>query len=269
MTTGTCTTVAAIFLKSPSMRTARAVPTYTTPSWMSGTATLRSRGYTRRTTTFSRRPDRAATGLSSGAASRGSAGCPTPTTRTPTILPKAKAAGWCSNFGSLLLDYAPYEGPERAVVSKLVENALIGLSWAVLDYDENNSSYEGFWNLSHKTRMDSDASNLCAFRLMPLASSLRQPLEAQWEFQVVDMERRLVAFKDLSHGTITSWSWDFDDGTTSARTTSHTPVQRSRGIHGRPHRPRAGGHGAPRQSEASSGALDCRMPLSKPRAPRN
>ena len=113
-------------------------------------------------------------------------------------------------------DYAPYEGPERAVVSKLVENALIGLSWAVLDYDENNSSYEGFWNLSHKTRMDSDASNLCAFRLMPLASGLRKPLEAQWEFQVVDMDRRLVAFKDLSYGTITSWSWDFDDGTTSA-----------------------------------------------------
>ena len=113
-------------------------------------------------------------------------------------------------------DYAPYDGPERAVVSKLVENALIGLSWAVLDYDEDNRSYEGFWNLSHKTRMDSDASNLCAFRLMPLASDLREPLEAQWEFQVVDMDRRLVAFKDLSHGTITSWSWDFDDGTTSA-----------------------------------------------------
>ena len=51
---------------------------------------------------------------------------------------------------------------------------------------------------------------------MPLASDLREPLEAQWEFQVVDMDRRLVAFKDLSHGTITSWSWDFDDGTTSA-----------------------------------------------------
>jgi PKD repeat protein len=50
---------------------------------------------------------------------------------------------------------------------------------------------------------------------MPLASRFRKPLEAQWEFQVVDMERRLVAFKDRSYGTITSWSWDFDDGTTS------------------------------------------------------
>ena len=34
----------------------------------------------------------AATGPSSGAASRGSVGCPTPTTRTPTILPRARAA---------------------------------------------------------------------------------------------------------------------------------------------------------------------------------
>ena len=120
-------------------------------------------------------------------------------------------------------DFAPYEGPDRAVVSKLLENELIGLSWSVLDYDEDNNQYEGFWNLSHKTRMDSNASNLCAFRLMPLASRFRQPLEAEWDFQVVDMDRRLVAFKDLSYGQITSWSWDFDDGTTS---TEEHPLHR-------------------------------------------
>jgi hypothetical protein len=120
-------------------------------------------------------------------------------------------------------DFAPYEGPDRAVVSKLLENELIGLSWSVLDYDEDNNQYEGFWNLSHKTRMDSNASNLCAFRLMPLASQFRQPLEAEWDFQVVDMDRRLVAFKDLSYGQITSWSWDFDDGTTS---TEEHPLHR-------------------------------------------
>jgi hypothetical protein len=120
-------------------------------------------------------------------------------------------------------DFAPYEGPDRAVVSKLLENELIGLSWSVLDYDEDNNQYEGFWNLSHKTRMDSNASNLCAFRLMPLISRFRQPLEAEWDFQVVDMDRRLVAFKDLSYGQITSWSWDFDDGTTS---TEEHPLHR-------------------------------------------
>jgi hypothetical protein len=112
-------------------------------------------------------------------------------------------------------DYAPYDGPARAVPSKLVENNLIGLSWAVLDYDEDNNRYEGFWNLSHQTRMDSDASRLCAFRLMPLEPRFIPELQAEWSFVVLDMDRRLVAFKDLSHGPITTWLWDFDDGTTS------------------------------------------------------
>ncbi len=113
-------------------------------------------------------------------------------------------------------DYAPYDGPARAVPSNLVEEGIIGLSWAVLDYDENDRDYEGFWNLSHKTRMDSHASNLVAFRLMPLEPRFRKPLEAEWSFQVLDMDRRRVAFQDLSHGEVTSWLWDFDDGTTSA-----------------------------------------------------
>jgi hypothetical protein len=118
-------------------------------------------------------------------------------------------------------DYAPYEGPERAVVSRLVEDSMIGLSWSVLDYDEGIGPYEGFWNLSHKTRMDSNASNLCGFRLMPLEDRFRPALEAEWEFTVLDMGRRLVAFKDLSHGDITSWHWDFDDDTTS---TEQNPI---------------------------------------------
>ncbi len=30
------------------------------------------------------------------------------------------------------------------------------------------------------------------------------------------MDRRLVAFKDLTYGKVTTWKWDFGDGTTSA-----------------------------------------------------
>ena len=58
-------------------------------------------------------------------------------------------------------------------------------------------------------------TNWCAFKLMPLEPHFRKPIEAQWSFQVVDMDRRLVAFKDLSIGKITSWKWDFGDGETS------------------------------------------------------
>ncbi|MDP2984671.1 MAG: PKD domain-containing protein [Candidatus Latescibacter sp.] len=112
-------------------------------------------------------------------------------------------------------DYAPYDGPDGAVESKLEENRIIGLSWAVMDYDKAEGDYTGFWNLSHKTRMDSNASCQVAFRPMPLEPQFRKPIEAQWSFKVVDMDRRLVAFKDLSYGKITSWLWYFDDGTTS------------------------------------------------------
>lgn len=127
-------------------------------------------------------------------------------------------SGWLTlEFWITPFDYAPAEGPERAVESKLVENKRIGLSWAILDYDDTkNPEYTGFWNLSHKTTMFGDASDLVAFRLMPLEPAFRKPLQAAWGFRVVDMERRLVAFRDASTGEVTRWRWDFGDGETSA-----------------------------------------------------
>ena len=120
-------------------------------------------------------------------------------------------------------DYAAYEGPERSVESKLWENKTIGLSWSVLDYDDDQAkSYRGFWNLSHKTSMYGNASDLVAFKLMPLEPSLRKPLEVEWSFEVLDMDRRQVAFHDDSRGA-TSWKWEFGDGLTS---TDQHPVHR-------------------------------------------
>jgi PKD domain len=142
-------------------------------------------------------------------------------------LPWANAA-YAYNFkpgesGKLVLefwitpfDYAGCEGPARAVESKLNENKLIGMSWAVLDYDDvNATTYNGFWNLSHKTTMYGDASDLVLFKLMPIEAQFRKPVEAQWTFHVLDMDRRLVAFHDESYGKITSWRWDFGDNTSS------------------------------------------------------
>ena len=113
-------------------------------------------------------------------------------------------------------DYAAYEGPGRSVVSKLEENNLIGLSWSILEYDNEEDRYEAFMNLSHKTTMYGDASDLVAFRLMPLEKRFHRPVEAMWSFKVIDMDRRMVYFKDLSYGNITSWLWDFGDGSKSA-----------------------------------------------------
>jgi hypothetical protein len=111
-------------------------------------------------------------------------------------------------------DYAGPEGPARAVESVLAENKLIGLAWIVIDYD--GPSPRGFWTLSPKRTSYGHASELCAFRLMPLEPSLQPKLAAQWSWSVVDMERRLVAFRDRSVGNISAWKWDFGDGTTSA-----------------------------------------------------
>jgi len=114
-------------------------------------------------------------------------------------------------------DYAGAEGPSRAVETPLTENKIIGLCWAVIDYDDvhSGSTNNGFWNLSSHHTMFGKADELVAFKLMPLEPQFRKTLAAQWSFKVVDMDRRLVAFKDLSVGRITSWNWSFGDGQTS------------------------------------------------------
>src|ERR1035437_2353765 len=112
-------------------------------------------------------------------------------------LPYVKAAYRC-NFkpgesGKLVLefwitpfDYRGCEGPQRAVESVLKENKLIGLSWAVIDYDGVNSPKRWFWNLSHKQTMFGNASDLVAFCLMPLEQKFRNPIHAEWNYTVAD-----------------------------------------------------------------------------------
>jgi len=113
-------------------------------------------------------------------------------------------------------DYAGPEGPWRSVESVLSENKIIGLAWAVIDYDDvSNKNSSAFWNLSPKHTMFGDASELCAFRLMPVESALLPKLEARWTWSVVDMDRRLVAFRDQSVGKVDAWKWDFGDGASS------------------------------------------------------
>jgi hypothetical protein len=123
-------------------------------------------------------------------------------------------------------DYAGCEGPGRAVESVLRENKLIGMSWAVLDYDDAASEAHAFWNLSRQHTMYGKADELVAFRLMPLEPPLRK-FDADWSFQVIDANRRLVAFedrtafKDDADAKATTWKWDFGDG---AASTERNPI---------------------------------------------
>lgn len=117
-------------------------------------------------------------------------------------------------------DYASQKGPAYSVESILEENRIIGLSWAIIDYDDvnlkGNHNHNGFWTLSKERKMYGDASFLLPFKLMPLEQRFQKSLEAQWSFSVIDKEQRVVTFSDQSKGDITGWKWDFGDGQTSA-----------------------------------------------------
>jgi len=63
--------------------------------------------------------------------------------------------------------------------------------------------------------MYGNVSYLRMAKLMPLEPQFRKKIDANWSFKILDMDRRLVAFQDMSEGKITSWKWDFGDGTTS------------------------------------------------------
>jgi hypothetical protein len=110
-------------------------------------------------------------------------------------------------------DYASPEGPEKSVESRLYENKKIGLAWAVIDYDGQQKN-NGFWNLSKHHQMFGNASMQRLFTLMPLEPQFRKAVECDWTFTVVP-DTRTVCFQDNSYGSITSWHWDFGDGTTS------------------------------------------------------
>jgi PKD domain len=124
-------------------------------------------------------------------------------------------------FYITLFDYAGCQGPQRAVQSVLTENKLIGLSWAVIDYENADSSARSFWNLSHVQTFFGNASELVGFRLMALEPQFRKVIQAEWTDQIVDLNRGIVAFQDQSQGNITSWKWDFGDGAVS---TEENPV---------------------------------------------
>jgi hypothetical protein len=125
---------------------------------------------------------------------------------------KLIAEFWITPF-----DYAGTEGPSRAVESVLTDNKKIGLTWAIIDYDDvNDETKKGFWNLSKNHKMYGNSSLGTIFTLMPLEEKYQKSFEAQWSFIVTDIDKREVFFKDESRGEITNWHWDFGDNTTSS-----------------------------------------------------
>ncbi len=112
-------------------------------------------------------------------------------------------------------DYVSFDGPDQAVVSNLVENTLIGLAWLTADKDGPEGKTKSLPSLSNDVKMVHNADYLRPFRLMPLEERFLEPIDASYTFTCVGSDRRTVAFTDRSRGEITSWLWDFGDGTTS------------------------------------------------------
>ena len=116
-------------------------------------------------------------------------------------------------------DFAAFDRPKNSKESVLKENELVGISWIMIDFD--GKQCESFMNLSPDFRMISNASYLCTFRLMPLETTMEKPIEANWKFNVVNKEKRIIQFYDNSVGKITKWHWDFGDG---AKSEEQNPV---------------------------------------------
>lgn len=118
-------------------------------------------------------------------------------------------------FYITVYDHADPRGPSFSTESSLTENELIGLGWAILEYDNDESKPHGFMTLAHDREMVRNASALCGFRLMPLEKRFRRPIEAAWTFAPLRGNPRLFSFEDQSYGNIDSWEWDFGDGSNS------------------------------------------------------
>lgn len=114
-------------------------------------------------------------------------------------------------------NYASHLGPEFSALHDMKEGDIMGISWSILDYDENDEKgYDGFYNLSHNSRMDRTADLLPNFELMPMEPSLKHLPRADFLAGPAAADSpKTITFFNKSSGEISETHWDFGDGTTS------------------------------------------------------
>ncbi len=115
-------------------------------------------------------------------------------------------------------NYASPKGPQLSAVHDLTEDKVIGLDWAILDYDGANKQFKNtFWSLADEVNMYGDADYLSNFTLMPVLSLFDGLPRTDFSaFPPTKETPRTVRFMDRTRGgKVTSWLWDFGDGKTS------------------------------------------------------
>ena len=95
-------------------------------------------------------------------------------------------------------DYISFKGIEFSAVTLLEENEVIGVSWLIVDWDNDGS--RKLLCLSHDVMVVHDASYLRPFRLMPIEDKFIKPIDAYFTFEILYNNTKTVAFKDLSRG---------------------------------------------------------------------
>ncbi len=114
-------------------------------------------------------------------------------------------------------DYASHKGPAFSAVHDMEVGDVMGISWSFLDTDADESQrYDGFYNLSHQTRMDRTADLLPNFILMAAEPFLKELPRADFIAGPPMAEApRTINFVNKSSGKINEYLWDFGDGSGS------------------------------------------------------
>jgi len=117
-------------------------------------------------------------------------------------------------------NYADPSGAERSALASLAEGDTLGLSYAVLDRDDEEERVVKFWALADTVLMYRNADFLPDFILAPLEESLEKLPVVDFRSHAPDVRHpRTVHFVNTTKGFKgggTGLLWTFGDGTTSA-----------------------------------------------------
>jgi len=113
-------------------------------------------------------------------------------------------------------NYAHEDGPHLSALAELAVGDTIGMSYAILDWEEDESQGAHFWALADTVLMYCNADYLADFVLEPLEEDLAALPVAEFKTRAPSLDDpRAVQFANQTEGEVESYRWDFGDGNSS------------------------------------------------------